>query len=284
MLTQCLPASPTGSEHCVGDISNDSVEDCPSQDRTGHNLLLQTQLLKESILYGNSSQQEQEHYSFKRGGELKQALALLLTELDVRVMSSLEAQKLSKTAGDALQTLIIWQDTKEVSYSQLGVRPILVLFENIKTSKEAYRLLHSLVVSSRPVPKPRGKASLHPAPQSALLEALRRGMETGDRILTFEPDPETKQNLDDVRRTTYRRLDSLEETIRELENTLIEIGGHPTEMTACPPEAKKPPVPPKPTSVTPATIQVHCATPAVQLPALFSHFWSFTFKLLVSAP
>ncbi|KAF3845976.1 hypothetical protein F7725_003054 [Dissostichus mawsoni] len=63
---------------------------------------------------------------------------------------------------------------------------------------------------------------------------------------------------EDVRFSTYRRLDSLEETIRELENTLIEISGHPmaeqlyTETTS---QTKKPPVPPKPPSFSPASIQ-----------------------------
>lgn len=84
---------------------------------------------------------------------------------------------------------------------------------------------------------------------------------------------------EDIRTKTYRRLDSLEETIRELENTLMEIGAHPssgplspvtplaekpsdssTQSNLSPAEStgenKRPPVPPKP-SVRPPYIQVH---------------------------
>uniref|UniRef100_A0A3B3TJ44 SRC kinase signaling inhibitor 1 n=1 Tax=Poecilia latipinna TaxID=48699 RepID=A0A3B3TJ44_9TELE len=75
----------------------------------------------------------------------------------------------------------------------------------------------------------------------------------------------------EVRFSTYQRLDSLEETIRELENTLIEISSHPTRETlytesttrsipaqhtgSLMPETRRPPVPPKP-----ASIQVHSAS------------------------
>uniref|UniRef100_A0A3Q2NZJ2 SRC kinase signaling inhibitor 1 n=1 Tax=Fundulus heteroclitus TaxID=8078 RepID=A0A3Q2NZJ2_FUNHE len=72
-----------------------------------------------------------------------------------------------------------------------------------------------------------------------------------------------------ARLSAYQRLDSLEETIRELENTIIEISGHPvteelyTETAAINipaqrtgmSETKRPPVPPKP-----ASIQVHSAS------------------------
>lgn len=261
-------------------------------------MVYQTQTVERRDSFGSYSQLEQEPRCFKQDMELKQELALLLTELEVRVMSSLEAKKLSKTAGDALQTLIILQETEEVSEVQLSARPLLVLFEKNKTTREAYRLLHSLVESSRPVPKPRRKSSLYTGQQSSLLEALKRGIETGNGKLTLQHNTEVKQNsakntldpsgsassvvspacqtrmTEDVRRSTYRRLDSLEETIRELENTLIEISGHPTAeqlyskttisntpvqttgSTAS--EAKKPPVPPKPPPLSPASIQVHC--------------------------
>lgn len=296
MLTERLPASPTGSEVLVRDLANDSIEDRPSQDCC--HMVYQTQILEGRDSFGSFSQLDQEPHCFKQDMELKQEFALLLTELEVRVMSSLEAQKLSKTSGDALQTLTILQETKEVSEVQLSTRPLLVLFEKNKTAREAYRLLHSLVESSRPVPKTRRKSSLYTGQQSSLLEALKRGIETGNGILTLQHNTEVKQNsvkstldpsgsansvvspacqtrmTEDVRRSTYRRLDSLEETIRELENTLIEISGQPTakqlyskttikstpvQMTGSPAsEAKKPPVPPKPSSLSPASIQVNC--------------------------
>lgn len=298
VLTECLPASSTGSEVLLKDLANESIEDRPSQDRTSCRIVHQTHMSKHRDSFGSSSKPEQECHFFKRDMGLKQELALLLTELEVRVMSSFEAQKLSKTAGDALQTLTILQGTKKVSEVQLSTRPLLVLFEKTKTASEAYRLLHSLVESSRPVPKSRGKSSLYMGQHSSLLEALKRGIETGDGILPLQHSTDVEQNsvkstlessgsdtsvvspssqtrmTEGIRHSTYRRLDSLEETIRELENTLIEISGGPiaeqpytktvvkstpAQMTVCPvSEAKKPPVPPKPSSLSPALIQVHC--------------------------
>ncbi|KAJ8251785.1 hypothetical protein GJAV_G00225410 [Gymnothorax javanicus] len=69
---------------------------------------------------------------------------------------------------------------------------------------------------------------------------------------------------DDIRSSTYRRLGSLEETIRELENALQEFGVPPTAPVNAPPSTTTaspskigPPVPPKPkckpTVVQPAT-------------------------------
>uniref|UniRef100_A0A6Q2XRU8 Actin interacting protein 3-like C-terminal domain-containing protein n=1 Tax=Esox lucius TaxID=8010 RepID=A0A6Q2XRU8_ESOLU len=157
-------------------------------------------------------------------------------------------------------------------------------------------------------------------------EEVSLGLETGDRILTLPrsagtesiPAPLPRQRSaetavrpngsvgcvgtqgcagqeqilwkqgGDIKRSTYRRLDSLEETIRELENTLLEISGHPnTEHpyalqlptdalptgapdTAQRPatstaETKKPPVPPKPKpSSSPSTItQVYNMFPCI---------------------
>lgn len=265
--------------------------DSPSQ-------VYQTPILKSKDSFRRCSQREQEPPCLDQGVDSKQELALLLTELEVRVVNSLEAQKLSKTAGDALQTLTILQETKEVSEVQLSARPLLVLFEKKTSTREAYRLLLSLVESSRPEPKPRRKSSLYSGQQSSLLEALKRGIETGNGILTLQTKTEVKQSsarstpdptgsadsgvspacqtrmTQDVRRSTYRRLDSLEETIRELENTLIEISGHPTaeqlyseatiestpvQTTGSPASAaKKPLVPPKPSPLSPASMQVHC--------------------------
>ncbi|XP_050929938.1 SRC kinase signaling inhibitor 1 isoform X2 [Lates calcarifer] len=293
VLTECLPASPASSEDPVRDLANYSVEEIPSRDWTGHHTVYETQISRERDSFGGSPQQEREQHFFK------QELALLLTEMEVRVVSPLEAQELSKTVGKVLQTLTIFPHTKEVSESRLGDRPLLVFFREEMTVREAYRLLYSLLESSKPVPKPRIKSSFHSYHQSSLVEALRRGIETGDRILTLQHNTETemipkpqqssvnstlestgsagsvdslasrKRTAEDVRRSTYRRLDSLEETIRELENTLIEISGHPTDLytgtaiksspaqvTDSPTsETKKPPVPPKPSSLNPASIQ-----------------------------
>ncbi|XP_056258592.1 SRC kinase signaling inhibitor 1-like isoform X3 [Seriola aureovittata] len=301
VLTECLPASPTASEDPVRDLANDSVEENPSRDWTGHRTAYEAQMSKQRDSFGGSLQPEREQHCFKQDMGLKQELALLLTEMEVRVVSSLEAQELSKTAGRVLKTLTILPQTREVSEAQLSDRPLLVLFREEKSVREAYRLLYSLLESSKPVPKPRIKSSLYPGQQNSLVEALRRGTETGDRTLTVQYNTETKmipevkqvlenstleysesdssvdslasrmRTTEDVRRSTYRRLDSLEETIRELENTLIEISGHPTaeqlytetaiksapaQVTGIPTsETKKPPVPPKPSSLNPASNQ-----------------------------
>ncbi|XP_039679964.1 SRC kinase signaling inhibitor 1 isoform X2 [Perca fluviatilis] len=299
VLTECLPASPTASEDPVRDSANDPVEESPSRDWTGHHTVYQTKFSKERDSFGSPPQQEQ--HCFKDDIELKQEVALLLTELEVRVVSPVEARELCRTIGEALQILIISPQTSEVPEVQLTGRPLLVLLREEKTVRDAYRLLYSLLESSKPVPKPRIKSSLYSGQQSFLVEALRRGIESGDRVLTLKHNTEIKipevqqksinitpkssgscSSMDSlssqsqrktkaIRCSTYRRLDSLEETIRELENTLIEICGHPTaeqlytetitkstpvQMRGSPTsETKKPPVPPKPSSFSPALIQ-----------------------------
>ncbi|KAM7371893.1 hypothetical protein PAMP_009095 [Pampus punctatissimus] len=284
VLTECLPVSPTASEDPVRDTANYSVEESPSQDKTGRDSF------------------ERSQDCFEEDIEIKEELTLLLTELELRVLSALEAQELSSYMGGILQTLTISPHTKEISEVQLSDRPLLVLFRQEKTVREAYRLLHSLLESSMPVPKARIKSSLHLDQQSSLVKVLKRGIETGDKILTLQNNteikmiPEVQQSSvnttlesdgstssvdslakqsqrkirEDVRRSTYMRLTSLEETIRELENTLIEISGHPTseqiyteiskscsvQMTGTPTtETEKPPVPPKPSSLSSASIQ-----------------------------
>lgn len=290
VLTECLPVSPTASEEPVRDTANYSVDEGPSQDWTGRQS------------FGRAPQQElRSQHCFEEDIEFKKQLALLLTELEVRVLSPLEAEELSKTMGEILQTLTISPHTEDISEVQLSDRPLLVYFKEEKTVKEAYRLLHSLLESSKPVPKPRIKTSSYLSQQSSLVKVLRRGIETGDRILTLQHNTEIKmipvvnttlessgstpsidslteqsqsKTREDIRRDTYKRLNSLEETIRELENTLIEISGHPTseplytdsfsksspvQITGSPTsETQKPPVPPKPSSLSPASIQVHC--------------------------
>ncbi|XP_074512188.1 SRC kinase signaling inhibitor 1 isoform X13 [Sebastes fasciatus] len=293
VLTGCLSASPAASEDPVRDSPNNPVEESPSRDWTGrHTGVYQTKFSKE-----RDSVPQREREQRKEDVELKQEVSLLLTEREVRVVSPVEAQELSRTIGEALQTLTISPHTNEVPEVQLSGRPLLVLLREETTVRDAYRLLHSLLESSKPVPKPRLKSSLRSGQQSSLVEALRRGIETGDRVLTLHHNteikvPEVQQKSvhsgsappveslsnqsqrktgEDIRSSTYRRLDSLEETIRELENTLIEIGGHPTteqfytetttrstpvQMTSGPTsETKRPPVPPKPSSFNPASIQ-----------------------------
>ncbi|KAG7459679.1 hypothetical protein MATL_G00213240 [Megalops atlanticus] len=79
-----------------------------------------------------------------------------------------------------------------------------------------------------------------------------------------------RSKTEDIRNSTYRRLDSLEETIRQLESALQEIAAHPSMVptdhrhqtgpdtnpsgsVTTPALAKeKPPVPPKPSSIAPS--------------------------------
>ncbi|XP_047184061.1 SRC kinase signaling inhibitor 1 isoform X2 [Scophthalmus maximus] len=277
-------ASPAASEDPVRDLAKDSVEEGPSRDLTRH--LYETQVSRGRGSFGSSLQREQR--CLKQDTESKQELALLLTETEVRVVSALEARELSETTGEIIKTLTISPQTKDVSAVQLGDWPLLVLFGEETTGREAFRLLCSHLESSKPVPKPRMKSSLHSSRQSSLVEALRRGIATGDGGLTLQHNTETNtvpegrqgsthgtlepsgsaesrtRTTEDVRRSTYRRLDSLEETIRELENTLIEISGHPTAeqlyaetaaKSAPTPETKKPLVPPKPSSPNSASTQ-----------------------------
>ncbi|KAL0992809.1 hypothetical protein UPYG_G00098740 [Umbra pygmaea] len=260
--------------------------------------------------------------------EEREELALILTEQEVRALSSTEAQEILRTGGEALQVLTLpFQKSQGGSEARLGGGPILLLFREAVTLRDAYKSLLSLLEDSgmsRPVPKPRAGCSqssrslgpsvsritVSPDQWDTLTRAVRRGLEIGDRVLmlpgaTGTPGilvtpPEPNQSSagavvkthgsavgvgsqgsagEDIRRSTYRSLDSLEETIRELENTLLEISGHPTTEHLCPlklptintlqteasdpaqtpcPNAQKtnkPPVPPKPRpSFTPATV------------------------------
>lgn len=305
VLTECLPDSLTPSENPVRNLTTRIAEESPTRDVTAHRVVFRPTVLREGLSKG--PQQER----CLLDADFKQEVTLLLTELEMRVLSPHEAQELWCT-GKVLHTLTISPQTKQVSEAELGQRPVLLRFTTENTPRDAYRLLYSLLELSEPVPKPRMKSSQQPSKQSSLMEALRRGMETGDGAVMFQHTDEFKtqqSTLDnssvdsltsrrrmtqEARLSTYKRLDSLEETIRELENTLIEIGGRPTanslytetsvtsQRTS---EAKKPPVPPKP------SIQVtYCR--CVNFVASFLFFASslrvsagtFLFKLLMSVP
>lgn len=282
VLTECLPDSLTPSENPVRDLTY-IAEENPTRDVTAHRMVSKPTVLREGLSEG--LQQE----PCFLGAAFKQGIALLLTELEMRVLSPHEAQELW-SAGKVLQTLTISPQTKQISEAELSQRPVLMLFKKENTPRGAYKRLYSLLELSKPVPKPRMISSHQPIKQSPLMEALRRGIETGDGAVMFWHTDECKtqqstlnsssvdsvtnrrRTTQEARLSTYKRLDSLEETIRELENTLIEIGGRPTaddlyaettitsQRTS---EAKKPPVPPKP------SIQVHF------LLLLREHFFCF---------
>ncbi|XP_074552110.1 SRC kinase signaling inhibitor 1 isoform X7 [Halichoeres trimaculatus] len=245
VLTECLPASPGVSEEPVRDVANDPIREAPSPNQSGHYTTSSTRITKERDSFLSSPQARHTEE------DLRQKVSLLLTETEIKVLSPAEVQELCRST--ALRTLTVSAQTKEASELHLGNLPLLLLLTEGQTVREAYSLLRSLLESSRPVPKPRLKSSVHSGLQGLLMEALRRGMETGERVLTLSADDEPAGDSSpktDVRLSAYRRLDSLEETIRELENTLIEISGHPTadQLYTKTPETRRSPVPPKPTS------------------------------------
>ncbi|XP_077475404.1 SRC kinase signaling inhibitor 1 isoform X3 [Stigmatopora argus] len=156
-------------------------------------------------------------------------VTLLLTEREMRALSPSEAQELSAAAGVILQTRTISAHSPALSEAHLSERPLLLLFKEEATLKEAYQILLSLLEAG----------------PNHLAKALMRGIETGEAVIKFQLDTESPAGVarpgEDVRRGAYEKLDSLEETIRELENTLLEISG---VTQTC----KKPPVPPKPST------------------------------------
>lgn len=205
-------------------------------------------------------------------------LVLLVTDAEIRVLAPVEVEELRQTFEGGLGTLKISSETSEMPCQEiLSEQPILVVFQKERTAKDAYRRLHRLLVSMRPAAKPRMKFQHYTGKLERLVDALLTGSESGDRLLKLQSSNSSSASVEEqkpakqnVCRSTYKRLDSLEETIRELENTLIEIGGHSTVdqlysgSTASPDlgqasasETKKPPVPPKPTSFKRASIQVH---------------------------
>lgn len=280
MLTECLP---TSSEDLVRGPTSNAVKLRPQLDRGGQNIVCQPQV---SALDISLSQ-----LGSKRTVRSEGKLALLLTDFEVRAIPLPEAQELCRTAGEALQTLTVSGQTEKIPQIRLSRRPLVIQLEEEQTVRDAYKLLLSLLEPSAPVPKPRrGSCSGSGGQRRSLVEALRSGAETGERILMLKSnaeaskmnsltkscrshDPEESQwrkSGEKVRGSAYKRLDSLEETIRELEKTLMEIGGHSsveqlyfetdTRSPAPPPmatrEPGKPPVPPKPSSLNAVLLQV----------------------------
>lgn len=343
VLTECVSVPLSSTEDSVRDLTRD--QQVPpkagrSQEKTSPQTVSQIQeVTKRQDPIGQAQRKPPRRElriqeSFEMEGEETEKLAVVLTELEVMVVSPSEAQELRRTGAEGLQTLTLPPLASEGNTEvRLCGGPLLVLFRETVTVQEAYRQLHSLLGrdggSSKPVPKPRAGPShsslcrspriiLSPDRRDPLREALRVGMETGDKILTLHSstgtesapaahpelglssvDPAPKPNGsagseegqarvaqspwtrgEDIRSSTYRRLDSLEETIRELENTLLELSGHPptghfypetlstdTRLAEVPEpartpsasasETKKPPVPPKPCSFTPTMTKVH---------------------------
>ncbi|XP_031683203.1 SRC kinase signaling inhibitor 1 isoform X1 [Oncorhynchus kisutch] len=354
VLTECVSVSLSPSEGFVRDLTQDHQMSPTVDQSQSQTVPPQTVPRIQEVSKGKDPVSQPQRKPSRRGElrildsfekeeerEEREELSLVLTELGVMVMSPSEAQKLSRTWGEALQTLTIPpQPLEESTETRLCGAPLLVLFRETVTVREAYRKLQLLLGreedtgSTKVDPKPRAGSShcslssslgtlgsritLAPEQQDSLREVLRRGVETGARnlklphstgtksILATLPEPSQdsaeaavkpkgfagckesqareEQGLnpwkqgEDIRSSTYSRLDSLDETIRELENTLLELSGHPTtvhlsnrtlptdtSLSEAPApaqmpgtstsETKKPPVPPKPKpSYTPATM------------------------------
>lgn len=296
MLTECLPAS---LEDPVRDLTSQAEKLRPRLDGGGQNTVHQPRVSTGRASFHRSVSQPGQ-MGFKEAGGSKGKLALLLTDSEVRAVPLLEAQELCRTAGEALQTLTVSAQMEKFPEIQLSRRPVVVQLQEEQTVGEAYGLLLSLLQPSGPVPKPRrGSCSGSGGQRRSLVEALRSGTETGERVLQLQSDaeasktsgaakssgsrdsgesPHWRKSGENVRGSAYKRLDSLEETIRELEKTLMEIGGHSTveqlySETPAPPLMTsrgpgKPPVPPKPSSLSPVLVQVH-ADPRSMLLVVF---------------
>lgn len=327
MLTECLPEClPASSEDPVRDLTSDTVKLRPRLDGGGQNAVHQPRVSAgRGSLQGYPSQLGQ--ISSKETDGSKEKVALLLTEFEVRAIPLLEAQELCRTTGEALQTLTISEQTERFPQIQLSRCPLVVQLQEEQTVGEAYGLLLSLLEPSGPVPKPRrGFCSGSGGQRHSLVEALRRGMATSERVLTLqsnakalqtsgaaknsgscdsEGSPLWRESGENVRGSAYKRMDSLEETIRELEKTLMEIGGHSTveqlytetpTRSPVPPQMTtrgpgKPPVPPKPSSLGPASLQVDADRLSMRCLLFFllhcfslGDCWNFSLKLLMSAP
>uniref|UniRef100_A0A8C9SAY3 SRC kinase signaling inhibitor 1 n=1 Tax=Scleropages formosus TaxID=113540 RepID=A0A8C9SAY3_SCLFO len=276
----------------------------------------------------------------------KDKLALVITDSELRVLTSSVYQELNIQSKEPVQILTvdvkmaggsceIHDPRKSLNGPIVSNAPLVLLFKEPLLVKEAYVQLEALLeeevaqgaqevddiqssvrqlVSENMEVRPQSSANTSrsseprirlPARQlRALRNAVRQGLQTGSRTLSWfssvemntgEPfkkiddrngglaplgqiGPGSIQDTEaeDIRSSTYRRLNSLEETIRQLESTLEEIGAHPactflrqaghvsdtgaipfkttnTLETTSPLEKKRPPIPPKPSTVPPAT-------------------------------
>ncbi|KAL4657809.1 SRC kinase signaling inhibitor 1-like isoform X1 [Arapaima gigas] len=272
-------------------------------------------------------------------------LALVITDREVRLLTSSLHQELSKQSKEEVQVVSFDSQTPGGSYEihdpRKGLRgpipssaPLVLYFKDPLPAKEAYRQLEALLEEevdqgAQEVDGPQGSGrqlefgnmevrsqsscstNQNPEPRirmparqlRALRNALMQGLQTGCQTLSWscdvemngrkafnkgddddglsplgEPRPASVQGVqaEDIRSSTYRRLDSLEETIRQLESSLQEIGTHPAcsflgqtgklaDARATSPETtnrsetassldkKRPPIPPKPSMVPAAT-------------------------------
>ena len=267
----------TGSDRAIG-IDRGNIADPP------HNAPGQTHRWSVS---GDSYHSEEiaEHQ------EPWEGLGLLVTDREVRVLSKPEAQTIIRERGDEVQTMTLPVQTTDESGSihdipDLSRTPLVLLFREPVRISEAYCLLLALLETDREAdpagprasePQSSSRARLPHRDLGPLKEVVKLGVRTGQRTLEVPlaagtesveadlPEPGVSEPSqaqagqfrrsqgEDIRSSTYRRLGSLEETIRELETALQEFGVHPstpigTPVSTTTPSSNKtrPPVPPKP--------------------------------------
>ncbi|KAJ7992388.1 hypothetical protein DPEC_G00278000 [Dallia pectoralis] len=294
VLTECISVPPTPPECIAIDLTQDREESRHVNPTHGEAVPQYQEASEGSDPSGPPQRkppgrrqrriQESPETGEDAGG--REEASLLLTELDVRLVSRSEARRLQETAGETLLTVTVPTQPSEGGYAtRLGGGALLLLFRDTVTVRGAYEQLLGLLgcegdcsrllsapgarrlqsdVASPPLVS---RIAVSADQLVVLREALRRGLETGDKVLMLAPSARTEsipttlhhqssvevavkpngsagnladhahahagrgQSLckpgGDIKGSTYKRLDSLEETIRELENTLLEISGHP---------------------------------------------------------
>ncbi|XP_046721886.1 SRC kinase signaling inhibitor 1 isoform X2 [Silurus meridionalis] len=134
----------------------------------------------------------------------------------------------------------------------------------------------TIIGSDSPLPSPSPLTEKKPASLLKTELRIQESFEIDDKKVTDdgESNPGVRESKEDIRHTTFRRLDNLEETIRELELSLLDFGTQviptwsqsipemdsKTSSSSVPPpikssgrgEMQRPPVPPKPSVITDA--------------------------------
>jgi hypothetical protein len=146
-----LSASSSPSETPVRDVTGGGTRDQPGRGRRR----IYSPLHWEPV--------DPEH--FEEVAEKRDELVLVLSELEVKVVSPMEAHELSRSRAGGLQMLVLPPPppphTEKLSEEMLRHGPVLVLFRAKVTVREAYGLLYSHLAASTPAPGP-GKGPCDP--------------------------------------------------------------------------------------------------------------------------
>uniref|UniRef100_A0A8C9SI48 SRC kinase signaling inhibitor 1 n=1 Tax=Scleropages formosus TaxID=113540 RepID=A0A8C9SI48_SCLFO len=182
----------------------------------------------------------------------KDKLALVITDSELRVLTSSVYQELNIQSKEPVQILTvdvkmaggsceIHDPRKSLNGPIVSNAPLVLLFKEPLLVKEAYVQLEALVEMNTGEPFKK-------------IDDRNGGLAPLGQI---GPGSIQDTEAEDIRSSTYRRLNSLEETIRQLESTLEEIGAHPActflRQAGHVSDTGRPPIPPKPSTVPPAT-------------------------------